>query len=147
MNQPIWRPSPERTAHANMTAFRRAVTETWGAQMDDYAGLYAWSVTEPEKFWGSLWSFAGIVSEQQGDVVLRNGTAMPGAQWFPEASLNFAQNLLRRRDHETAIVFRGEDKVAHTLSFNQLYETVSRIAQAMRNAGVGRGDRVAGYLP
>ncbi|MGI9047220.1 MAG: acetoacetate--CoA ligase [Burkholderiales bacterium] len=147
MNQPIWRPSPERTAHANMTAFRRAVTETWGAQMDDYAGLYAWSVTEPEKFWRSLWSFAGIVAERRGDVVLRNGTAMPGAQWFPEASLNFAQNLLRRRDHETAIVFRGEDKVAHTLSFNQLYETVSRIAQAMRNAGVGRGDRVAGYLP
>ncbi|MDQ3195621.1 MAG: acetoacetate--CoA ligase [Pseudomonadota bacterium] len=147
MYQPIWRPSPERIAHANMTAFMPAVTETWDAQMDDYAGLYAWSVAEPEKFWRSLWSFAGIVAERRGDVVLRNGTAMPGAQWFPEASLNFAQNLLRRRDHETAIIFRGEDKVARTLSFNQLYETVSRIAQAMRNAGVGRGDRVAGYLP
>ncbi len=147
MNQPIWQPSRQRIADANMTSFMGAVMEVWGMQIDDYAGLYAWSVAEPEKFWRSLWSFAGIVAERQGDVVLRNKTAMPGARWFPEARLNFAQNLLRRRDDKTAIVFRGEDKVARELSFNQLYDNVSRVAQALRAVGVGRGDRVAGYLP
>ncbi|MBC7945112.1 MAG: acetoacetate--CoA ligase [Burkholderiales bacterium] len=147
MNQPIWQPSPERIAQSNMTAFMRAVMETWRVQIDDYAGLYAWSVAEPEKFWRSLWSFAGIVAERQGDVALQNKTAMPGARWFPEARLNFAQNLLRRRDDETAIVFWGEDKVARKLGFNQLFDKVSQVAQALRAVGVGRGDRVAGYLP
>jgi acyl-coenzyme A synthetase/AMP-(fatty) acid ligase len=72
---------------------------------------------------------------------------MPGARWFPESRLNFADNLLRCRDETDAIVFRGEDKVRRRLSHGDLYAEVSRLAQALRDIGVATGDRVGGYLP
>ena len=78
---------------------------------------------------------------------LINPERMPGAKWFPEAKLNFAENLLRNRDATLAISFWGEDKVKRQLSRRQLYDLVSRLAQALKAEGVGKGDRVAGYLP
>ena len=78
---------------------------------------------------------------------LINPERMPGAKWFPEGRLNFAENLLRERDAMLAISFWGEDKVKRQLSRRQLYDMVSRLSQALKTEGVGKGDRVAGYLP
>jgi acetoacetyl-CoA synthetase len=146
-NDPLWTPSPERVAGANVTAFMRAVEAEFAAPIPDYAALARWSVAEPEKFWRAVWSFSGVIAETQGEVTLRDGDAMPGAHFFPEARLNFAENLLRRRDSETAIVFRCEDRARRTLSFAELYDAVSVLSQALAAAGVAQGDRVAGYLP
>jgi acetoacetyl-CoA synthetase len=121
--------------------------ERWGAAFGDYEALYDWSVREPEKFWLSMWDFAAIIAETQGQRVVVDGDKMPGAQWFPDARLNYAENLLRRRDGGDAMVFWGEEKVRRRLSFAELHGQVSRFAQALKARGIGEGDRVAGYLP
>src|SRR5687767_12042602 len=112
MDQPLWRPSPERAANTNLAAFMRHVRGRWDVSASDYRELYQWSITEREQFWQSVWSFCGVIAKTQGGTVVVDGDQMPGARWFPDARLNFAENLLRRRDRAIAIVFRGEDRLA-----------------------------------
>jgi len=111
-----------------------------------YEELHAWSVNEAEAFWNLVWQFGEVQGVRAGPTLVQ-GRRMPGAQWFPQAKLNFAQNLLRRRDGGEAIVFWGEERIRRRLSHRNLYDLVSRMAQALADAGVGKGDRVAGYLP
>ena len=141
MTEPLWRPSPERIAAANLSRFCRQVGQS------DMASLYRWSIAEPEAFWRAMWDFAGVIGEGPGRVGIENPGRMPGAHFFPEARLNYAENLLRRRDDADALVFWGEDKVKRRLSHRRLYDLVSRLTQAMKAAGVGPGDRVAGFVP
>jgi acetoacetyl-CoA synthetase len=147
MSEPLWTPSPERVAQANVTRFAAMVAERHGVAVDDYAALHAWSVAHPALFWDAFWDFAGVVAQTKGERVLLDGDRMPGARWFPDARLSYAENLLQRRDDAVAIVFHGEDKVRRRLTFAELYDAVSRLAGALGAAGVGSGDRVAGYLP
>ena len=145
--RPIWQPSPERIADSEMTSFIAAVNQRHGTQIHDYAALHRFSVEEPELFWVAIWDFFGIIAQERGDAVLADGGNMPTARWFPKARLNFAQNMLRRRDNEAAIIALREDGARRTLSFTELYDLVSRIAQAMTAHGIVAGDRVAGYMP
>ena len=147
VQSPLWTPSPERVAQANMTAFRAAVEAEWGVELADHAALYRWSVDEPEKFWPSVWRFGGIIASRGWDEVLTGGERMPGARWFTGARLNYAENLLRRRDDATAIVFRGETRVLRRLSFAEVHDQAARLARALKADGIGPGDRVAGFMP
>ena len=147
LSEPLWQPSPDKIQATNLTAFMDAVEQRWGVRHNDYASLHAWSVAAPENFWLSLWDFTGVIAETRGTEVLHDPEKMPGAVWFPDARLNFAENLLRCRDETPALVFRGESGVKRTLSHAALYALVSRLSQALATAGVGPGDRVAGYLP
>jgi len=142
----LWRPSAERIAAARLSAFITAVHRRWQLDCPDYASLWRWSVAQPEAFWTSLWEQCGVIGER-GPIVLEEGERMPGARWFPQARLNYAENLLRRHDHADALVFWGEDKIRRRLSHAELYAQVSRCAQALQAAGIGQGDRVAAYLP
>jgi acetoacetyl-CoA synthetase len=137
---PMWTPSPERAAQTGMGRFMRE------AGKSDYAALHRWSVEQAPEFWNRVWDFCGVVGEKGGETLV-DGDRMPGARWFPQARLNFAQNLLRRRDGAEALVFWGEDRIKRRLSYKHLHDLVSRIAQALADVGVGKGDRVAGYLP
>ncbi|MHB8666147.1 MAG: acetoacetate--CoA ligase [Burkholderiales bacterium] len=145
--QPLWQPSQARIAGANVTAFARAAIRDWNLKFNTYPAFYRWTVDQPEQFWQSVWQYAGVRASVRGTRVLLQRERMPGARWFPDARLNFAENLLRRRDRADAMVLWGEDKVQQRLSHAQLYDAVSRLAQALRAAGVRAGDRVAGYLP
>jgi len=145
-NQKLWEPSAERVADARMTAFMRAVEAVQPMPMPDYEALWRWSVENRELFWRTVWNFCGAIGDQGGAIVA-DGERMPGARWFPEGRLNFAENCLRLRGAGDAIVFWGEDKVRRRLSRDELYAQVSRTVQALRAAGVNEGDRVAGYLP
>ena len=147
MSAPLWRPSEERIATANLIAFMDRVERDWGVAAGDYAALHDFSVAEIEKFWQSVWCHCGVVAETMGETVLADGDKMPGARFFPDAKLNFAENLLRRRGPEDAIVFWGEDKVKRRLSWDGLQDRVSRLAQALAAHGVTAGDRVAGFMP
>ena len=138
--KPMWAPSPERAARTLMGRFMAR------AGKKSYDELHAWSVADAPAFWRLLWDF-GEVRGAQGARTLVDGERMPGAKWFPDARLNFAENLLRRRDGADAMVFWGEDRIKRRLSFRQLHQLVSRISQALADAGFGPGDRVAGYLP
>ena len=143
----LWEPSAERKAQANLTRFIQEVNSRWKAGCSDHASLYHWSVREPEKFWQSVWSFAGVIGDMGAGPYLSESEKMPGARWFPNARLNFSQNLLRRRDHDPALVFWGENKVRRKLSFAQLHDQVSITAQALGALGVKAGDRVAAFMP
>ena len=144
---PLWTPSPERIEEANLTRFARQAIRDWKLTLNDYPAFYRWTVDHPEQFWDSLWKFANVRASAKGARVLVNGERMPGARWYPEARLNFAENLLLRRDASAAMVFWGEDKVKRRLTHRELHEQVSRVAQGLRDLGVKPGDRVAAYLP
>ncbi len=144
--QPLWTPSQERIAEANVTRFARRAIRDWDLQFNNYPGFHRWSVDAPHQFWRSVWRFCEVRGES-GERTLIDAHKMPGARWFPDAKLNFAQNLLRRRDTGDALVFWGEDKVKRTLSFLDLYDEVARVADSLVRLGVKPGDRVAGYLP
>ena len=147
---PLWTPGPARLREANLTRFMRFAGERRGRGFDDYAALYDWSVSESEAFWSALWDFCQVRASARGDLVLADGDRMPGAKWFPQARLNYAENLLRHcsaGDGGDALVFWGEDKVKRRVSRGELLAQVSRFARALRALGVVEGDRVAGYLP
>ena len=147
MNEILWQPSEERIAKANLTAFRARVKADWGVDLPDYSALYDWSLEEMEKFWLSIWDFCGVIAETRGEVVIADADKMPGAKFFPDARLNFAENLLRRRGSDDALVFWGEDKIKRRLSWDDLQDRVTRLARALERLGVGPGDRVAGFIP
>ena len=145
--RPLWEPSAEIIAAAHVTAFMRMVNEQHGVALDHYDALWRWSVEDRASFWRSVWQFCGVIGHEGSGPYLLDGERMPGARWFPAARLNFAENLLRRRDDGIAIVFRGEDRVESRITFNELYAEVSRLQQALRDAGIEAGDRVAAYMP
>jgi acetoacetyl-CoA synthetase len=149
----LWQPSPERIAHANVTDFARRIEAATGATLPDYASLWRWSNEHREAFWRAVWDYAGVIGER-GERTLIHPELMPGAQWFPEARLNFAENLLRSSASATAsdgardaLVFRGEDKLERRVSHAELAASVSRVALALRAMGIAGGDRAAAYLP
>jgi len=143
---PIWTPSNERIAASRLARFMEFAGRSEGREFADYASLYRWSVTDRERFWTAVWKFFGVVGET-GPLTLINGDAMPGATWYPEARLNFAENLLRRRDDHPALVFRGEDGRRRVVSYRALGDSVARLATSLQSSGVGAGDRVAGFMP
>jgi acetoacetyl-CoA synthetase len=138
--KPLWTPSRERAQASELARFMRLAGKT------SYEELHRWSIERSADFWELVWRFAEVRGEM-GDRRLIDADRMPGALWFPDARLNYAENLLRERDAAPAITFWGEDRVKRRLSKRQLYDLVSRIAQALADAGVKKGDRVAGYLP
>ena len=146
-DSPLWRPSPARIEAANLTAFMAKLRAERGLELTDYADLHAWSIAEPEAFWQALWDHCGVIAAEKGEQVLADADKMPGARFFPDARFNFAENLLRGRGSGDAIVFWGEDKVKRRLSWDELQDRVSRLAQALRAEGVEPGDRVAGFMP
>ena len=145
---PIWQPSAQRIAGTLLTEFMAVADKRWNRRLAsaDYSTLHAWSIERPEEFWVSVWEFCAVRGAM-GSTVVVDREKMPGAQWFPRAHLNFAENLLRRRDNGDALVFWGEDKVKGRASHAQLYRAVAQTAAALRAMGVVKGDRVAAYLP
>ncbi|HVE48960.1 MAG TPA: acetoacetate--CoA ligase [Casimicrobiaceae bacterium] len=145
----LWEPSPQRIEAANVTAFARSIEAAHGVALPDYASLWRWSIDNREAFWRGVWDDAAIIGTR-GERTLIDGDSMPGARWFPDAKLNYAQNLLQRRpanDASDAIVFWGEDKVQRRLSHAQLHAQASQVAAALSSHGLRVGDRVAAYLP
>jgi acetoacetyl-CoA synthetase len=148
MNKPIWEPSTERIDRANMSRFMRFVRENIGNEdIRRYAPLYDFSVRHPEKFWPLVWEFCGIRASGDFEPVLVDGDKMPGARFFPNVKLNFAQNLLRHKDERMALVFRNEWGHKREITYAELHAEVGRIAHALKESGVGAGDRVAGFMP
>ncbi len=147
MDEVLWRPSPERVSGANLTRFLQYVNARREKTLREYEELYAWSIERPEEFWSDLARFAGVRAEWGLGPVLEHPERMPGARFFPDARLNFAQNLLRHCDEQPALIFRNERGARRALSYRELAEEVARVAEGLRAAGVGAGDRVAGFVP
>jgi acetoacetyl-CoA synthetase len=143
MSEAIWKPS-KRIARSGMQRF--LVAQRARLAGEDYAALHAWSIARPDEFWAAVWEFCGIEGEFSPDSVVRDFDRMPGARWFEGATLNFAENLLRRPGAGAAIVFANERGERDELSWDDLEHQVASVAAALRSFGVGRGDRVAGFV-
>ena len=146
MTEPIWSPGPARRQTANIRRFMELARSELDPGIRDYWDLHRYSVAHPAEFWRAVWDFGGIIGAP-GDTVVEHFDRMPGARWFPSARLNFAENLLRYRDEQPAILFRSETGHGASYSYAELYRAVAQAAGALVRAGVGEGDRVAGYLP
>jgi acetoacetyl-CoA synthetase len=146
MDRPLWQPAEDRIAATNMERFRRYVNRAHGRDIADYAGLHAFSIDHLDEFWAAVWDFCAVKGER-GERIVEDADRMPGARFFPDARLNFAENLLVKRDDSPALLFRGENKVASELSWRQLHDLSAQASQALAAAGVGPGDRVAAIMP
>ncbi|MDC7710352.1 acetoacetate--CoA ligase [Vogesella indigofera] len=145
-DHPIWQPSPARLSATHLTAFTRLAETLDNQRYPDYSSLWHASIVRPERFWSQLWDYAGVIGDK-GSVTLEDKDGMRAARFFPQSALNYAENLLRRRDDTLAMVFWGEDKVKRELTWWELSDLVSRLQQAMLAHGIAEGDRVAGYMP
>ena len=145
-DRPLWTPSDATRRESPMGRFLARAEALTGQTFGDYDGLHRWSVEDRPAFWSLLWDETGVIGEK-GERLLTGDDRMLEARFFPDARLNFAENLLRRSGEDTAIVFRGEDKVEDRWSFDRLNATVSRLQQAFAAAGIGAGDRIAAMMP
>ena len=147
MTKPLWAPSPDQIAQSNMHRFMQYVNQRHGTAFAHYDELYQWSIEAIPDFWAAIWDFMEIRASQRGDRVVDDPTKMPGARWFEDARLNFAENLLRFRDDQTALIFKGEDRPVRRMTYAELYQAVAGVAAALRHCGVSAGDRVVGFMP
>ena len=147
MSQPLWKPEKARADQTTLASFSTWMSSRTGKPLSSYEELHRYSVADPGEFWSALWDFAGVVGEKGSPPFLVDESRMPGARFFPGARLNFAENLLRKDGAGTALVFWGEDKVKRRMSWSELNAEVARMAAALREAGVGDGDRIGAILP
>ena len=147
VTEPIWTPPAGRVAASNLTRFAALARERHGAPQGGYEALWRWSVDERETFWTAVTEFADLIRTPGHAPVLQHRDRMPGAVWFEDTELNFAENLLARADDHAALVFCNERGARRELSYRQLRAEVARIAAGLRELGIGPGDRVAGFLP
>ena len=146
MSAPLWSPTPERVAASAMAAFMARVNANHGLTLDGYDMLHRWSVTHPELFWNEIWDDSAVIGDK-GSVTLLDADHMPGARFFPEARLNFAENLLRGAGDGPALLFNNEGRMAAPISHAQLRADVARLAAVLKSWGVAPGDRVAAFMP
>jgi acetoacetyl-CoA synthetase len=143
----LWTPSGPTIESALATQFARQMVRKHQLEANTYAEFYQWTVDQPETFWSEVWDFCGVIASRKGSTVLVDGDKMPGARWFPEARLNFAENLMRRGDRGDAFVLWDERGFNRRLSYSDLTSEVSRAAQALQALGLRAGDRAAAFIP
>ncbi len=145
---PVWKPSPLQIQTANLTAFIKKINLIYGLSLSTFEDLHAWSITNIQDFWRTFWDFSGLLASEKGkqEVICPQGIFKP--QFFVDAKLNYAENLLRNRPPETpTLIFWGEDKVKRTLTFEKVYQEVAHLSAYLKSLGIQAGDRVAGYVP
>lgn len=138
---PLWTPDSSRIAASNLHRFMQPLGLT------SFDAALRYSVDEPEAFWSGVWDFCGVIASERGGRVLIDADKMPGAKFFPDARLNYAENLLRKADDTDALVFRGEDNVSRRMSWAELNKAVARLNRAFVAAGVQAGDRICAIVP
>ena len=146
MDTPLWIPDPEKCNESQMALFSAMVTAKYGEDFQEYSALHKWSLKNPSQFWGLLAKFVGIDLDSPYQRIVDDYDAFPGSVWFPGAKLNFAKNLLKRRDDHLAIVSILETGQRTTLTYNELYDQTSKMAAWLKNK-IKENDRVAGWVP
>jgi len=145
MRSALWTPSEDRIVHSNIFSFLKYANQITGRYFQNYNELYDWSVSDIEEFWKSIWVISGIIHSHKYTSILKN-KAMPGGVWFDGAKLNFAENLLKYRDSNTAIISARENYPDINISYQELYKLTASVAFNFRKMGLKKGDRVAGFI-
>ena len=143
----LWHPNKEKAETSQMNEFLQLVHSKYKLSLVDYSALHQWSVDSPDLFWKEFYHYSNIKYSQDYTSIVDNYSIMPGAKWFEGSRLNYAENLLQRKDDKTAIIFRGENIVKREFSYKELYKQVEKTAAGLRSLGVEKGDRIAGFMP
>ena len=147
MAELLWEPTEEQIKKTNLFRFMNFINETYNQKFNEYKPLYEWSVENIPEFWAAFWKFADVIHSKPYEQVVDDVTKMPGAHWFSGAQLNFAENLLRYRDDQIALIFKGEAQASTRMTYAQLYDEVARLARSLKDLGIQPGDRVVGFMP
>jgi len=147
MNPILWQPDAKMLETAKVTQYMRWLSKQTGLSFEDYNDLWQWSIDETDAFWQSIWDYFDIQSSTEYSTVLQT-SAMPGAEWFSGASVNYAAQVFRNSTTERpAIVFQSETTALQEISWAELEADVASMAAYLRRIGVRPGDRVVAYLP
>ena len=144
---PLWTPSSKRKQDSNLFRFKAGVEGKLKISLAGFEALHAWSVADSLAFWVELWDFCNIKAEYRGNRLVLDSDKLPDVRFFPDARLNYAQNLLIRDDDTPALIFRSEHKVRRSMSWKELQATVAELHHALAELGVSPGDRVAAIVP
>ncbi len=147
MNKLLWNPSENEIENTQAWGFMQEVNQEFETKLTNFHELYQWSCEFPESFWGLFWKYSSIIAERNPTEALKNGEDFLNSKWFPDARLNFAKNLLTDSSDNPAIIFWGEDRQKSSLSHLELYRHVARLSLWLKQNGIKKGDRVAGFLP
>jgi len=147
MTQPLWSPSQAQIEHSQLYQFMQNINKSCSLKLDSYSDLHRWSIENPESFWLNIWEQCDVIGSIGNAPYLLDASLMPGAKWFPNAQLNFAENLLKFRDRNTAIINYNEAGKRSEISYQELYNQVAQYAAGLKNAGISKGDVVAGFMP
>ncbi|MGH8774641.1 MAG: acetoacetate--CoA ligase [Jiangellaceae bacterium] len=146
----LWAPDREQVARSQMGAFRAWIAAERGLEFAGYDELWRWSVAEPEAFWGAVAAFFDVAFHDHPSAVLAE-RVMPGARWFPGATLNYAEHVLRpgegKADDDLAVVFHREDGLTERLTYGELRRQVAATRAGLADLGIGRGDRIVALMP
>ena len=145
MKKLLW--SPSEIENSQAWKFMQEVNQKHNLKLKNFHELYEWSCQSSEHFWDLFLDFSSIIVDKGSSNILKNGANLLESEWFPDAKLNFAENLLSRRDDSDAVIFWGEDLYKTSLTFNELYAQVANLSIWLRGMGVKKGDRIAGFLP
>lgn len=143
----MWVPNKSRLEDSQLLRFIAEINKSYHLNLHDAHELHKWSVENSEAFWSSVWDFCGVIGEKGTSPFIRDRNDILKAAFFPDAKLNFAENLLKNNSTSPAIIFHGEDKVRRDLSWNDLNIQVLDLQKILINHGINAGDVVAGYLP
>ena len=145
MKKLLW--SPSEIENSQAWKFMQEVNQKHNLKLKNFHELYEWSCQSSEHFWDLFLDFSSIIVDKGSSNILKNGANLLESEWFPDAKLNFAENLLSRRDDSDAVIFWGEDLYKTSLTYNELYAQVANLSIWLRGMGVKKGDRIAGFLP
>ncbi|MBX9837426.1 MAG: AMP-binding protein, partial [Silvanigrellaceae bacterium] len=148
----LWEPSKDKIQSSNLNQFIKAVNLKFNLNLSNFEELYQWSIgadnlKNVENFWSFLWDYTNIKSSIKGNTIAVNLTSFENVKWFPEAKLNFAENILRKKNNDTALVFKGENMVFRKLTWHELNQNVSKIQQFFLNNNIKSEDRIALFIP
>ncbi len=143
----LWEPSQGWINDAEASKFIALVNKSYNQQLKGGKELYHWSVENIADFWAAMWKYSGIIASKTYNKVVEDINKFPGTNWFPGAEMNFAENLLKFNDNQLAFIFQGETKVSKKMTYAELNRTVAKLARALMDMGVKKGDRVVSYIP
>ncbi len=146
-SQFLWQPSQERIDNANITHFKNALNGRWNASLNNYDDLHQFSLKSPDQCWKSFWEYAGIYPDYNDSITIQSSDKFWQNLYFPNAEINYAENLLRLNDESPAIIFQVEDYFKKSITWQSLQEQVAQMSSALQNAGVKKGDVVAACTP
>ncbi|WP_415900874.1 acetoacetate--CoA ligase [Neptuniibacter sp. QD48_11] len=147
MTQPLWSPSQAQIEQSQLYQFMQNINKSSSVKLDSYSELHRWSIENPERFWLNIWEQFDVIGSIGNAPYLLNADLMPGSKWFPEAQLNFAENLLKFQDQNTALINYNEAGKRSEISYRELYNQVAHYAAGLKNSGITKGDVVAGFMP